>query len=60
MTKRRLSVEDEKVEDTGGWWTLTSTCELNDMDREHIANCIIGGTGQGEIVHDGEDDENDQ
>jgi len=39
-----------------GWWQLTltgnSVNELNDTDLEHIAQCIIDGYTQGEIVED--------
>jgi hypothetical protein len=38
-----------------GWWKLIVTdddCELSDCDREHIAECIINGYSEGEIVKD--------
>ena len=44
-----------------GWWHLTwedtsdfdeELTELNDIDREHIAKCIIDGFTQGQIVQE--------
>ena len=41
-----------------GWWTLTTTGvdELNDIDREHIAELIKEGFTSGEILQDEEDE----
>jgi hypothetical protein len=33
-----------------GWWTLKATCELKDVDREHIASLIRQGYTEGEVV----------
>jgi hypothetical protein len=46
-----------------GWWSLdTEDIELNDVDREHIAQCIIDGCTNGEICQDTseEDEEEDE
>jgi len=41
-----------------GWWRLELTDnrpeELSDYDREHIAECILGGNTQGNIVENEE------
>jgi len=34
-----------------GWWTLTSTVELDGDDREHIAGLIRDGFTAGEVVN---------
>jgi len=37
---------------TDGWWDLRTTgVELNDADREHIAELIKEGFTSGDIVH---------
>ncbi len=37
-----------------GWWDLDlhgqQMADLSDIDREHIARCIVGGSTGGEIV----------
>lgn len=35
-----------------GWWTLTTTVELDDVDREHIAKQIEDGFTSGQIAGD--------
>lgn len=37
-----------------GWWKLeiTGVFEPNEYDLRHIANCIIGGCNQGEIIQE--------
>ena len=40
-----------------GWWTLNTTIEINDADREHIAECIKGGFTSGQIVQEDEDED---
>lgn len=39
-----------------GWWRLTTTCELTEVDREHIARLIREGFTEGEVVEHGEED----
>ena len=51
---------------TRGWWTLSVEMEddelatprtaLDDIDRDHIAQCIIDGYSSGEILHEDEND----
>jgi hypothetical protein len=33
-----------------GWWELKTTIEINDVDREHIADLIKEGFTSGEII----------
>jgi hypothetical protein len=44
-----------------GWWDLDlgdqTMDDLSDVDREHIAKCIIEGYTGGEIVKDGNEDD---
>lgn len=42
-----------------GWWTLTldGVDELHDTDREHIGRLIAEGYTSGEIVQEGEEEE---
>jgi len=35
-----------------GWWTLKTTIEINDIDRQHIANLIMEGYKEGELIHE--------
>ncbi len=37
---------------TGGWWSLDTTIEPNDIDLEHIAQLIKDGFTSGEIIQD--------
>ena len=38
----------------GGWWTIEYTIEPNDVDLEHIAQCIKEGYLSGEIEQEEE------
>ncbi len=42
-----------------GWWNLTfsGVDELNDLDREHIAELIKEGYTSGEIIHHEDEEE---
>lgn len=37
---------------TRGWWSLGVNLKLNDIDREHIAKCIIEGYTEGELIQE--------
>ena len=37
-----------------GWWSLETTGEITDNDREHIGKSIKEGFTSGEIVEDGD------
>ena len=44
-----------------GWWKLEVNVEINEMDREHIAELILDGYTEGEIcVNEEAEDEQDQ
>ncbi len=40
-----------------GWWTLETTVELNDNDRQHITELIADGFTSGEILQEEDDQE---
>ena len=37
------------------WWKITYSIEPNDIDLEHIAECIKEGYTEGEMVQEKED-----
>lgn len=45
-------VADAEVESKRGWWKLeiTGVDSLTDIDKEHIAKCIVEGYTEGEII----------
>lgn len=48
------------METKRGWWRLIyigDIDELNESDREHIADLVRQGYNQGELIHQIEDDE---
>ena len=40
-----------------GWWKLDVNVEIDDCDREHIAQMILEGYTEGEICGNDEDEE---
>ena len=34
-----------------GWWKLTTNIDTNQLDEQHIAERIIQGYTQGQIIH---------
>jgi len=41
------------------WWKLIvvdDDFELDDIDREHIAKCIIAGFNEGQLIHEIDED----
>lgn len=40
-----------------GWWTLETTTQLSDVDRDHIARLIVEGYVAGEICEEEEEEE---
>ena len=42
-----------------GWWKLDVNVEIDDCDREHIAQCIIDGCSEGEICVTEEEEDDD-